>query len=577
MRSPSQYSFARLPKVEVPRSSFKRDRSYKSAFDTGYLIPFFTDEVYPGDTFNVHTTAFARLSTPLCPFMDNMYMDFFYFFVPYRLIWSNWNKFLGEQENPDDSTDYLTPIISEKHTSGGVAKYDKNLKGISSGSLFDFLGFPVGTFGSPDYDADVDQPATDGIEINAFLPRAYNKIWNDHFRDENLQDRVPENRGDGPDDKNDYTLLRRGKRKDYLTSCLPWPQKGPGAELSIGQSAPIKVTGGSNPFTLTALRAYDTVNPDLEFPMQVYTGIGANDSGGAGIYFGDGDREDDKIAAFSGSKVVKQSQFNLTNEDTAEWYADLATVSPISVNDLRMAVQLQRLMEKDARGGTRLPEIILTHFGVVCPDFRLQRSEFLGGGEIPINIHQVLQTSSTDATSPQGSAAAYGVATGRVGFSKSFVEHGVVIGLVSVRADLNYQQGLHRSWSRRSKYDYYWPSLAHLGEQAVLNKEIYATGNLAQDNAAFGYQERYAELRYGQNQITGKLRSGVSGSLDIWHLAQYFENLPTLNATFIQDNPPVSRVLAVEGEPQIIFDSLTTCNCVRPMPIYSIPGLVDHF
>lgn len=573
MKSPSNYSFATVPRVEIPRSSFKRDRSYKSCFDSGYLIPFFSDEVYPGDTFNVRTTAFARLSTPIVPFMDNLYLDFFFFYVPYRLLWSNWNKMLGEQDNPGDSTDYLTPILC---TGTSNAK-DHNVKAISVGSLFDYLGFPVGTFGTSDAGSTT---TTDGLEINAFLPRAYNKIWNDHFRDENLQNSVPENKDDGPDLLSDYTILKRGKRKDYFTSALPWPQKGAGAQVSIGGTAP--VFGDGNALALSR-GGNITIGQWLGNP-------GASNNGDLGVCRVSGSGAPAPMPLGSTTlqlqTTVANTAFGVPTKsmiENIEQYggttgllADLSNVMPISINDMRMAFQLQRLMEKDARGGTRAPEIILTHFGVVCPDFRLQRSEFLGGGEIPMQVHQVVQNSSTDSTSPQGNMAAYGLATGRVGFSKSFVEHGVVLGLVSVRCDLNYQQGLHRSWSRRSKYDYYWPSLAHLGEQAVLNKEIFATGNLTQDNAAFGYQERWAELRYGVNQITGKLRSGVSGSLDVWHLAQSFASLPTLNSTFIEDAPPLDRVLAVQGEPQIIFDSLTTCNCVRPLPTYSVPGLIDH-
>lgn len=563
MRSASQYSFANVPQVAAPRSSFKRDRSYKTAFNEGYLIPFFMDEVYPGDTFNVKTTAFARLATPILPFMDNVYMDFFYFYVPYRLLWVNWNKMLGEQDNPGDSTDYLTPILCTGVVADDVVSKDKNLKSIQSNSLFDFLGFPVGNFGNHDYDADPG-PATDGLEINAFLPRAYNKIWNDHFRDENLQDSVPIHTDDGPDYVGDYQLLKRGKRKDYFTSALPWPQKGPGAEIAVGGYAPVHAMPDSC-FVLSS----DLTGQD------VYLGTSSSSSNRGTVTFGDGDNLDGKISTLP-SQESAYTQLNWPTE-VEGLYADMSRATPVSINDFRMAFQLQRLMEKDARGGTRAPEIILTHFGVVCPDYRLQRSEFLGGGEIPMQIHQVTQSSSTDATSPQGHTAAFGVASGRVGFSKSFVEHGVVLGLVSVRADLNYQQGVHRSWTRRSKYEYYWPSLAHLGEQAILNKEIFATGDIEQDNAAFGYQERWAELRYGVNQITGLLRSGVSGSLDIWHLAQHFQSLPQLSAEFIEDDPPLSRVVAVPSQPHIVFDSLTTCNCVRPLPMYSVPGLVDHF
>lgn len=550
MRSPSNYSFAVAPSVQMPRSAFKTDRTYKTAFDSGYLIPCFFDEVYPGDTFNVGLTAFGRLSTPVVPFMDNLHMDFQFFYVPYRLLWKHWVNMNGEQDNPDDSTDYLTPIISNSADTG-----------FAVGSLFDYFGFPVGK---------------KGVTPNAWLCRAYNKIWNDHYRDENLQDSVPENTGDGPDDPDDYVLLRRGKRKDYFTSCLPWPQKGPGAEIPLGGTAPI---------------VFDGAESSRYFPVGLKNSTGANLPTGAwqiqtGGTFSSGSFVDTWSTSGTPGHLSIKNASTTTNFDGPlavdsgyiedNMVADLSEATAVTINSLRQAVQIQRLWEKDARGGTRYGELVYQHFGVRNPDSRLQRSEYLGGGSIPIQIHSVAQTSATDSVTPQGNLAAYGVAGGRVGFSKSFVEHGVVIGLVSVRADLNYQQGLDRAWSRRTRFDYYWPSLAHLGEQAVLNKEIYAQGT-DDDELPFGYQERWSELRYGHSHITGKLRSGVSGSLDVWHLAQNFENLPQLNASFIVDNPPLSRVLAVQDEPQIVFDSLATVSCVRCLPMYSVPGLMDHF
>lgn len=547
MRSPSNYSFAVAPSVQMPRSAFKTDRTYKSAFDSGYLIPCFFDEVYPGDTFNVGLTAFGRLSTPVVPFMDNLHLDFQFFYVPYRLLWLHWVNMNGEQDNPDDSTDYLTPVVS-------------NESGFAVGSLFDYLGYPVGVA---------------GVTPNAWLPRAYNKIWNDHYRDENLQDSVPENKGDGPDSPSDYVLLRRGKRKDYFTSCLPWPQKGPGAEIPLGGTASIVAKDdadyarvGIYNYGSTAFTSYSD-----DLVMRISKGLNggaiadhwdAGTSKNVGIY--------DTTASATKTLGLAVPPANVA----PGLLADLSGATAITINSLRQAVQIQRLWEKDARGGTRYGEMVYQHFGVRNPDSRLQRSEYLGGGSIPIQIHSVAQTSATDSVTPQGNLAAYGVAGGRVGFSKSFVEHGVVIGLVSVRADLNYQQGLDRAWSRRTRFDYYWPSLAHLGEQAVLNKEIYAQGT-SSDDEAFGYQERWAELRYGHSHITGKLRSLVDGSLDVWHLAQAFSSLPQLNASFIEDNPPLSRVLAVQDEPQIIFDSIATVSCVRCLPMYSIPGLMDHF
>ena len=543
MRSASNYSFAVAPTVKMPRSAFKRDRTYKTAFDSGYLVPCFFDEVYPGDTYNVNMQAFARLSTPVVPFMDNVYMDFHFFYVPYRLLWDHWVNMHGEQKNPSDSIDYLAPVLSGADGASCPA--------FEVGSLFDYFGFPVG------------KP---GLVVNSFLPRAYNKIYNDHFRDENLIDSVPEITGDGPDDVANFKLLKRGKRHDYFTSCLPWPQKGPGATVPIGGNAPVYGDGTTMVMT-DGSRLLTTSSNTATFTL-----------GGGASGWNVGDPRT-TAASFTGNigLATKDQIYGRSEEpSTAGLYADLSQATAVTINQLREAFQLQKLWETCARSGTRYAELCRGFFGVINPDARLQRSEFLGGGSIPIQIHSVAQTSSTDSTTPQGNLAAYGVCSGRVGFSKSFVEHGVVIGLVSVRCDLNYQQGLDRSWTRRSRFDYYYPTLAHLGEQAVLNQEIYAQGTPA-DKQVFGYQERWAELRYGNSKITGKLRSGISGSLDVWHLAQNFTSLPTLSKTFIEENPPLDRVLAVQDEPQIIFDSLSTVNCVRVLPTYSIPGLVDHF
>lgn len=553
MRSPkSNYTFSVAPSVEMPRSSFRRDRTYKTTFDSGYLVPFYVDEVYPGDTFNVGVTAFARLATPAVPFMDNLYMDFFFFYVPYRLLWSHWVNMCGEQDNPDDSTDYLTPVLSG--FSGGASEGDVIFY---TGDLGDYFGLPV------DVNLKADPPTV-------WPFRAYNKIWNDHFRDENLQDSVYFDTGDGPDALDNFNLLRRGKRPDYFAGCLPWPQKGPGAEIPLGTMCPVygdgtalRLTDGTNSF---ALKNYANNSQYIAVSQSLNPSTAAVDAGDTTL----------TNAAHAGAYGV--AGVNLSDENgSVGLYADLSEANAITINSLRTAFQVQKWYEKLARGGSRYGELVYQMFGVRNPDSRLQRSEFLGGGQIPVQIHSVAQTSSSDDVTPQGNLAAYGVAGGRVGFSKSFVEHGLVMGLVEVRADITYQQGIERWLSRRTKFDYYWPSFAHLGEQAVLNKEIFATGNATVDNGVFGYQERWAELRYGISKITGKLRSGVSGSLDVWHLSQQFEDTPRLSADFIVDDPPVSRVVAVQDEPQFIFDSLISCNCVRPLPVYSIPGLIDHF
>lgn len=512
------HQFSRIPSVQIQRSTFDRSHGYKTAFNAGYLIPFFVDEVLPGDTFNLDTTIFARLSTPIVPFMDNLFLETFFFYVPTRLVWDNFQKFMGEQENPGDSTDYLVPSRSYPDT------------GIAVGSLGDYFGLPTGV---------------KGISVNVLPFRAYNLIWNEWFRDENLQDSLPVARGDSGD-PTEYNIVRRGKRHDYFTSCLPWPQKGESVDVPISAEivadGPLFLTDGS----------------------EHYKGIFANGEN-----------------VFQGANGNYTPPSLGTAENGLRYYGGLrvgnSTQSPITINDLRTAFQIQRLLERDARGGTRYTEILRSHFGVVSPDARLQRPEFLGGGSSRININPVQQTSATDTTSPQGNLAAYGVVASRNhSFTKSFVEHGYIIGLVNVRADLTYQQGLNRLWSRRTKFDFYWPVLAHLGEQSVLNKEIYAQGTAA-DDEVFGFQERYAEYRYKPSQITGKLRSSDPQSLDVWHLSQYFESLPKLNDEFIQDNPPINRVLAVQNEPQFIMDAYFNLKCTRPMPLYGVPGLVDHF
>ncbi len=523
------HNFSTVPRADIPRSSFDRSHGYKTTFNAGDLIPFYCDEALPGDTFNLKTTAFARLATPLKPIMDNMFLETFYFSVPVRQCWENWIFFNGEQVNPGDSTEYEVPTLS---TSGLNTE----------GSIYDYMGVPT----------DVS-----GVIINALHLRAYNHIYNNWFRDENLIGAVNRPTNNGPDDPSIYTILKRRKRPDYFTSCLPWPQKGEAVRVPLGDIAPVVPTNYGSSF------------PTFEDTDQTTLNLRTSN----------GDINVDYSTAPGGAP----SGFALWAEDTG-LQADLSDATGITINDLRQSFQIQKLLERDARGGTRYPEILKSHFGVTDPMMLvLQRPEFLGGGSTPVNIQAVEQNSETNpdgdpnVETPQGNLAAYGTASmTNNGFTKSFTEHCVIIGIVNVRADLTYQQGLNRMWSRQTRFDYYWPALSNIGEQAVLNKEIFTAGTEL-DNEVFGYQERYAEYRYKPSLITGAFRSNAAASLDVWHLSEEFDATPGLNQTFIDSPPPVERVIAVQDEPHFLFDAYIQLKCARPMPLYGIPGMIDHF
>lgn len=564
------HRFSDAPAMYMKRTKFDRSHVYKTTFDSGKLIPVFIDEVLPGDTTRMSVNYFARLATPIKPIMDNIYLDWFFFFVPNRLVWEHWQNFCFEQEDPGDSTDYVIPTVTATGNSDNTYV----------GSLWDYFGLPVNTTGN-----------LSGISALPF--RGVYLIYNEWFRDENLQKSVKIQKGDTNEVLNSARASEqpswvftsgtsivpglacppRGKRHDYFTSALPWTQKGPGVSIGLAGTAPL--------VDPSPVSGYFVSQPDNNLgAAQLSQDGGVND-----VYTGRGTLkyQGGYSVSIAGHSINGSGLATVTAQPGSSWlsknsYADLDSSSIFNINSLRTAFQMQKFYERLARGGSRYTEVLRSFFGVVSPDARLQRPEFLGSFTKMVNVNPIAQTSATDNSSPQGNLSAYGVTAAKFhGFTKSFVEHGYIFGFVCARADLTYQQGINKMWLRSTVYDFYWPTFAHLGEQAIELRELYAQGSEA-DTTVFGYQERYAEYRYKPSQITGKFRSSVTGgNLDVWHLSQFFNNAPTLSEEFIVENPPIERIIAVPSEPEFLLDIGFRYTTVRPMPMFGTPGLVDHF
>lgn len=549
MKSVMIHQFSNVPEANIQRSLFQRDFGYKTTLDAGKLVPFFCDMCYPGDTYLAEVSMFGRMATPIYPIMDNIRVETFYFSVPLRLVWNDFKIFMGETSGPNDtrkSEDFLVPQLTSDASVNFKAQ-----------SLWDYFGFPQGI---------------SGLSVSALPFRAYCLVWQEWFRAEFLQDAPTLNltstagyftgnanqlEASGWD--NLYMPAPRGKRFDYFTACLPFPQYGEGVQLPLGVSGTV---GGTA--TLSNVPTFTLHGKYAEMSGFLGTGFGGLQKG-----------TDDYYTA------TNQTTTTLSNIGIQGLSADLTSATAITINSLRQAFAMQHFLERLAIGGSRYTEIIRSMFGVISPDARLQRPEFLGHGVTNLNINPVQQTAeSADGGSPLGNLAAYAYFSDiHHAFNYSATEHCILLGLMSITADLTYQQGIDRQWSYRTREEFYWPQFAHLGEQAVLNKEIFAQGKDV-DNDVFGYQERYAEMRYYPSKVTGKLNSNYrdsagasSNSLSAWHLAQYFTELPVLNGEFIIDNPPIDRVIAVPSEPQFIVDIYVKLQCYRPMPLYGTPGL----
>lgn len=535
VQGPQINQFNNIAPNPIPRSAFKRDFTRRTTFNQDYLVPIFVDEIIPGDEVNLTMKAVTRMSTPIKPLMDNLYMETFFFFIPNRLVWDNWEKFQGQQTNPGDSTTYTIPMLN-------FSQAPLSTTGFPVESIFDYFGLPTLVSGLQD--------------ISALYNRAADLCWNEWFRDENLQNSLTIPTGDGPDNPANYALRKRNKRKDYITSCLPWPQKGDAVTIQLAGSAPVIGTGKALAFT------DGTSNFGLI-------------TNGSGLLAGASTSYNANVGTTASTLNSPASKaVGLKTSGDTGLVTDLFSASSVTINALRQAALYQQIKELDARGGTRYVESIYTRFGVISPDFRLQRPELIGQGSSRVNIYAVPQTSATASETPQGNLAAFGtsVITGDHGCRYAATEHGMIIGFANVRADLTYQQGIPKMFLRRTRLDFYEPLLNGLGEQTVTNAELYAQGTTA-DQSAFGYQERFAEYRFKNSEITGKFRSTDPQSLDVWHLAQEFGSLPALNSSFITEAVPMARVLAINTEPSFISDIAYNYTHVRPMPIRSNPGI----
>ena len=553
--------------IDIRRSTFDRSHSLKTSFNVGDIVPFFVDEVLPGDTFNVDTSKVVRLQTLLTPVMDNIYLDTYFFFVPNRLTWSHWKQFNGENTESAwiPQTEYEIPQITAP-ASGGW----------SVGTIADYLGVPTGV---------------PNLSVSALPFRAYALVMNEWFRDENLSDPLVVPVDDatvaGVNTGTFVTDVCKGglpykaaKYHDYFTSCLPSPQKGPDVTIPVAEAGNYAVVGNGKVLALTngSVSGGLGVNNSQLFGPTSSIPVGSSVSVTGGEF------------TFSAGRYGVPTQAQLGNDLSNSGLVAVASgnAAAATINQLRMAFQIQKLYEKDARGGSRYIEILKSHFGVTSPDARLQRPEYLGGNRVPININQVVQQSATaSGETAQGTVTGMSVTTDtHSDFTKSFTEHGFVIGVMVARYDHTYQQGLERFWSRKDRFDYYWPVFANIGEQAVKNKEIFAQGPATKDSAGnviddqvFGYQEAWADYRYKPSRVTGEMRSQYAQSLDVWHLADDYSALPVLSDSWIrEDKTNVDRVLAVTSavSNQLFADIYIKNRTTRPMPMYSIPGLIDH-